>query len=740
MPDIVVTDQLDQPIDTIKIDLTHPSSLIKYLKTELLHLAVLPDFLARKDTILSKAAEEPIQFEAKAQHEFQLGNTKPEIDFTPDVETIVRVNATPGTDLFEDDPFHVPAKVPPNTSYLSVGFNGSVDLGVSGSNGDLTFGFDKTSGVKLEYLKAFPRGIGEPSLGNALGETISSYVIPGDLSDLKLLGVNDIATVSGHGSLKVSGGVNVTAFPNPLASVGLPLGAGTIAVNAGPAAGLSASFTISGSYQVRVRRRDTETIELSISPERGTTFTAEFSASAGVTANLGDTDLIASVLGGISTDPAKDLSAALADLQPSEIQTLTEAIKNGLDRSLQACIDAVLSTETDNQAAFQYEVQPARLAPEASLAVDRALAGDLGLLTAMESEMQPGGVLAPGLKMLNSVLWETCKRGAALKINLLGILNYANVSELIRNSETLTDEATGDVTIKETVTGNKISALVDPLERAEAMRKAMFESVLATTTYRAGKAVEIPNLSCEQVHFALVQNTKTQTVTDYLSWFMALNLVTQQDKEALIAKFVGGGRSTCVLRTSFGDADCASMFFDENGNLRQRQYYLEIGRQALRALLEPRNNPNDRLRYQIVDDALWPKALKIGATAELGVLVGLSAGDPRVEYLIGDVLDIISWADAMVQTGALVQDIRAFVGKSNPATLFQNEQFKSKRDALQKKLAAMVKASKIRFEEPWGMVCLFWAGGSPHTAYAKAVTQGFTVKRGTQRKLAAGGN
>ena len=247
MPDIQVTDQLDRPIETIRIDLSHPSSLVKYLRTELLHLAVVPDFLDRKDKILTETAAKPIQFQAKAQHTFQLGNTKPEIDVTPAAQVTIRINASPGSNLFAGDPFHAPAKVPDHTGYVSVGFQGSLDLGVSGSDGDLTFGFDKTATVSLEYLRAFPLGAGEPTLGNALGQTMSSYVVPADLSDLAGLSINDIATVSGQGSLKVSGGVAVTASPNPLASVDLPLGTGTISVKAGATAALSASFTISGA-------------------------------------------------------------------------------------------------------------------------------------------------------------------------------------------------------------------------------------------------------------------------------------------------------------------------------------------------------------------------------------------------------------------------------------------------------------------------------------------------------------
>jgi hypothetical protein len=739
MPDIQVTDQLDQPVQSVKIDLTHPSSLVRYLKTELLHLAVLPDFLAKKDDTLNQAAKKAIQFQAKAGHKFQLGNTKPEIDVTPGAQVTISVNANPGTNLFDGDPFHATAKVPDNTGYVSVGFQGSLDLGISGSDGDLTFGFDKTNTVSLEYLKAFPLGAHAPKLGEALGLTLSSYVIPADLSDLANLKINDIATVSGSGSLKVSGGIKVTASPNPLASVNLPLGAGAVAVKAGVTAGLSASFTISGSYQIRTCRIDADTIELSFLRESGTTLKADVSASAGITAKLGDTDLISTVLGAISTDPAGD-KKLLADLRPAEVKTFHDAIKGGLDHSLQASLDVILSAATDDQATFQYEIKSAQLSPEANLAVHKALDGDLSLLTLMEENIQAGGILAPGVRMLNSVLSKTRDRGVTLKINLLGILNYLTVSELIRKSEIIKDDVSGDVTIKETVTGNSITAMVEPMARNEALRKAIFDSLLATTTYRAGNAVALPNLSCEQIHFAINQNTNQQIMGDYLSWFVVLDLMATQEKKSILGGFIDGGVSTCVLRTSFTDADCVAMFFDERGALRLAPYYLEIGRLAMRALLDPQHKAIDELRYKIVDDDLWPKVMnEIGASPGLGPLVGIGQDDPRLGILRGDVFVITEWAKAMVAASTLVQDVKAFVGKSDLKTLYENNDFKAKRDRLQKKLEAMVKASTIRFDEPWGMVSLFWAAGSPHTSNAKALTQKLTLERGAKPVAPADG-
>lgn len=732
MPDFQVTDQLDKPVDSVKIDLTHPSSLVKYCRNEVLHLAVSPDFLERKDLVLTQAASKPIQFQAKAEQKFSIGKVIPSISITPETSATIRVNATPKSNLFEGDSFHAPARTPDATGYVSVGFEGSFDASVSETDGDISFGFEKTSGVSIEYLKAFPLGPGEPALGAALGQTMSSFVIPAELSDVTQLGINDIATVSGNGSLRVSCGVKVTAAPNPLASASLPLGLGNVSVKAGVAAGLSASFTITGSYQLRVRRTSADTFELGFYRENGTAWKADISASGGISATAASKDIVSTVLGAISTDPAGD-KQLFEDLKPAEMSKLHDAINSGVDHSLQASVDTTLSACTDDEAAFQYQIQPALLSGDARKAVEAAFTGDLTQITAMEGTMESAGKLAEGLTMLNSLLTETRKRGVTLKINLIGILNYLTVSELIRKSEVLTEEASGDVTIKETVTGNSITAVTDPLERAEALRKAIFESVLATTTYKAGKAVAMPELNCEQMHFALHRHTDRRIMGDYLRWFAALNIISSAERQEILSTFAKADTSTCVLRTSFSDHDCSAMFFDGAGNLRPKIYYLDFGRQAMRAMLDPENQPIDKYRYRIVDDELWQNALiHIGANVNLGPLVGLETNDPNVNVLISDVKRITDWAGAMVDVGVLVQQVRTLVGNTDPVKLVKNDEFNRRRGDLQKKLGNLLSASKEQFDTPWGMVCLYWAGGSPRTSYGKTIAGQFTLERGTK--------
>jgi hypothetical protein len=161
-------------------------------------------------TTAHDCSTKPDLLPTEVDHTFQLGNTKPEIDLTPSFQATIRANTTKGSNLFDKDPFRVASTVPDQTGYVSLALQGSLDLGVSGSSGDLTFGVDANRTIGLEYWKAFPLGNGGPSLGEATGATVSGFVIPADVDDLKLLALNDICTVSGHGSLKISGGFKVS--------------------------------------------------------------------------------------------------------------------------------------------------------------------------------------------------------------------------------------------------------------------------------------------------------------------------------------------------------------------------------------------------------------------------------------------------------------------------------------------------------------------------------------------------
>jgi len=120
--------------------------------------------------------------------------------------------------------------------------------------GVIELGIDRNRTITIEFLKAFPTAQDQPSLWTATAAMISDFVIPATVTDLRRLNSNDVCSVSGAGSLKLSGSVSVAMPVNPLASVNLPLSAGTLAIKDGVMAGLSVSLNLSGSYQIRLQK------------------------------------------------------------------------------------------------------------------------------------------------------------------------------------------------------------------------------------------------------------------------------------------------------------------------------------------------------------------------------------------------------------------------------------------------------------------------------------------------------
>jgi hypothetical protein len=108
MPTFSLTDNLNNPI-ALPVNWTDFSALFKYLRSETLHLMVFPDFLAKKDDPITVAAPKPLTAQLKAGNQFQLGNTSPEIEFTPQAEIDLVVNTNAGSNLFDGDPFEVHA-------------------------------------------------------------------------------------------------------------------------------------------------------------------------------------------------------------------------------------------------------------------------------------------------------------------------------------------------------------------------------------------------------------------------------------------------------------------------------------------------------------------------------------------------------------------------------------------------------------------------------------------------------
>jgi hypothetical protein len=185
------------------------------------------------------------------------------------------------------------------------------------------------------------------------------------------------------------------------------------------------------------------------------------------------------------------------------------------------------------------------------------------------------------------------------------------------------------------------------------------------------------------------------------------------------------------VRPEFDANACLSMFFELPGKLWDRDHYLEVGRQAMRALIDQDESDTNRYRYDLLDKH-WDAALKIGPNDNLGPLMGLHPTDPRelniTQLLRSDVYTIDWWATAMQTAGASILQMQQFLASADPTMLAENPEFVSRRVQLQKTMAGAIRNSRTQFDEPWGLVSMFWASGSKG-ASARLVAKGLLIVR-----------
>jgi len=329
------------------------------------------------------------------------------------------------------------------------------------------------------------------------------------------------------------------------------------------------------------------------------------------------------------------------------------------------------------------------------------------------------------------VLTSTQKKETKLTLNLFGLVNFLSLSDLVRKCVVVKDPDSGDLTIADSTTGTRINAETMPERRRDALHKAMFESLMLTATYRVGKAIAMTGLSSKNFHFAFNSTTKSTILADYLNWFVALRLLTAAQRDDYLKRFVGGGGSTCLLRTEFDDDACRSLFFQSSGQLWDAAHYLDIGRRAMLALIDRNDGEANSYRYDLLDRH-WADAFKIGPNDNLAPLVGLHVTDPHelaiTQVLRGDVYTITWWADAMNKAGTAIVKMQQFLASQDPASKATNQEFANQRAALQKKMAGVIHDSQTRFDEPWGLLAMFWAAGSK-SASAKLVAKGLLLVR-----------
>jgi hypothetical protein len=615
MSKVTITDSLNVSLNTVPVNPEQQSASVKYGQSPELKLMPRKELIDVLGLPLAKVAATPVSLGVTVGPAFNFGAGEPQLSIAAGAAAAVHVNAKKDSDLFSDNLYKSRIPLKDGEGYLSLALTGSVTGKDAQSKGDITLGFDAGASATFEFFRRFQVTSTSPLLGEALGDVVSSLIMPADVTDLAALEPGDIAACSGKRSLKVSGDFAPSFSAVPLATPSLPLAGKPIEVNTGAKLDVKGSYKITSAWQIRSRAVSDGVIELGFYKQEGSDWEIAVTASAGVDVSLGSTDLLTDLIKKLSKKlDADQQQLTAAGLQPDDIKAINKAISDSIDHSIHASLSLDLKGLASDEAAFLYTIELAKLNADTSAAVAAALDGDLTVIDRLNPQAQENGVVGPGLTLVRSILTRTKESGATFKMNFIGLFNFRSLADFISKSQVIHEPVSGDVVFSETASGQRIGVISLPQEQQK-LRKLIFDSILMTTTYRSGGALETMGLECSGVHFALHSTTNEHTMSDYLDWFVALNLLDAAGKAAIMQSFHGTGASTCTARVAFNDEACKALFLDATTQKPgQSKYYVDLGRNAMKPLLLP---PQAIRLMQITSAAHFSTAILSGIKSKV---------------------------------------------------------------------------------------------------------------------------
>lgn len=630
-----------------------------------------------------------------------------------------------GSELFDSDPYGDPIKVGPDDRYVSFEFKATVTEALTAAAGDLKFGFSGGGSVSFANYRLFSVKPTPPELVGAVCETVGQFAIPADIEDFAALNQGEIVTIVGNGALKFSASANLLAAVNPLASATLPAPLPTVALKGGGSITVEADVQLSGEYQVRVSKAATDKIRLGYYRKKAGTLDIKATASLGVTAKVGDSDIIGSLMSAISSDAKTDKNElAKAGLKDTDIQNIEDAIKAAISRTLEIAVAAELDATRENSAAFLYEINLSSLTAASRAAIHSALDGDLSIL----SKNLPS---LPGIVPIQELFSALRERKYALHINLLGIVNYGWVSKLITQGKTIYEPTTGQLVIADSATASRISTTVANVGVAdgEKLRQVLAEQFLVTIAYRGGGSAGLaPSLTSSHSFFALNQHTSQETLRDELDVSVALGLLDQTVAAGLVASAPEFGRTLYYAVANY-DGPLSSSLFLDGKQPRATGYYEQAGLQAIALLIRPGDIDSARL-VPTSNPGLWQKMKDAGQPGIKALFPGVP--DPIVGAIIADYTSICWWAEAMSETGKKLAAMLDFLA-THPQADDENNDFKKLRTDLANHLRSVAANTREEFGRPWGLLAMFIASGK--RAGCKAILVGRNLSLANEKAL-----
>jgi hypothetical protein len=349
----------------------------------------------------------------------------------------------------------------------------------------------------------------------------------------------------------------------------------------------------------------------------------------------------------------------------------------------------------EQDAAFLFDIDLAKLDPTSRAALHLALEGDFSAITS--------DTLA-GVTLVRSIQQTVTTKKHSLTVNLLGIFNFTTVTQLMVTGKVLFEAETGSLVITDSATATRVQAATlnfaaDP----DKLRLLCVQNFTITAAYRGSKAaVGDPSLNSALIMFESHFHTKPQAMKDLLSVPEALGLLSGPDGSRLLDHVPEFGRSTLYAEDRFDESLCKQLFL-KGAQARSQLDYERAGRAAL-ALVVPPDDPNNYRRIIALQDGVWNQLKTIGNPAMFHqVLPALT--DLQLAVVGSDYLLLIWWAESMSKMAKVLEEVEGFFA-AHPTPDPGDHQLTALRSKLTKVIADVVAKTKPEYGRPWGLIAI----------------------------------
>jgi len=386
---------------------------------------------------------------------------------------------------------------------------------------------------------------------------------------------------------------------------------------------------------------------------------------------------------------------------------LNEAIKDGLDRSLSAQMNAAFSVSLTDEAAVLYQI---KLDPSMAIddALGKALHGDW-------TQLEKLSVQSPGtVRRLRNIAVETVERKFSFNLNLFGFYSAVSVDDYLKSCTVLTDE-TGQISIIDKVDASRISASSAPYAAdKDKLRKALMEDFVCTATYAVVAGKLNLDISATQSYFDYDRAMSRHDMKENVLLGYALGLIPFQSLDDTLNANPTFPHASVSATLNYGMQDLLHLFFKDVNSLTPRtSQQLEVqGRRDLAALLDPDDDINKVRLAVLRDDDLWAQMDDNGNVNQFHFIDSLRPLNPvQLADVSSDWTSIAWWTEAVSKVAPQLQATLAAVSAASGSDPTKNTEVMKARARLADLLGSVTRNSEAQYVHGWSEAVTFGLTG-----------------------------